>query len=275
MKICALMKKWWNSIPIEIPDLEKREIAFEVQKPGNFVRHLYFESEEVLRQTLVEKCAVSLYHSVTRKTDSRIIRDVVFDIDVKSDDWKTSIELALEELKVLNEVIREELGLDCNYNFSGSKGFHARCYIEGDSPWAVMSKRGFEKLAAYLSSLPTLQYNIRGKVVDICQMHPLGSCYRAALRLQFHHIDMLVLTREEGLIRALWSINPKSGLAAVPLDTLDIDVEDLIDKASPMKEEYDVTLKEKVKIPWGREVEPGRVAVNFHELLYLLFHGFL
>jgi len=275
MKVCQLMKRWWNYAPLSIPDLDKREIAFESQRPGNFVRHLHFESEEVLRDTLINKCAVSLYHSVTRKVDSKVIRDVVVDIDVKSDDWKTSIELALEELKMLRRVIEEELGLDCIYNFSGSKGFHGRCFVAEDSPWAVMTKRGYEKLAAYLSSLPTLQYSVRGRIVDICQMHPLGSCYRAALQLQFRYVDMLVLTREEGLIRALWSINPKSGLAAVPLDTLDIDVEDLVDKASPVKEEYIANLKEKVKIPWGREVGPGRVAVNFHELLYLLFHSLL
>jgi len=268
------MKKWWNFTTLSIPDLGTREIAFESQRPGNFIRHLRFESEEALRQTLIERCAVSLYYSVTKQIGNKNIRDLIIDVDVKGDDWKTSVELALEEIKMLHETVEREFGLKGIVNFSGLKGFHLRYNVDEDSPWAIMTKRGYEKLAAYLTSLPTLQYSIRGRVVDICQMHPLGSCYRAALQLQFRYVDMLVLTRE-GLIRALWSINPKSGLVAIPLDTLDIDVEDLIDKASPMKEEYDVTLKEKVKIPWGREVEPGRVAVNFHELLYLLFHGFL
>jgi len=275
MKVCQLMRKWWELSHIDIPHIEQREIAFEAQRPGNFVRHLSFESIEALRDTLIRKCAISLYHSVTRKLNNRIIRDVVFDVDVKADDWKTAIELALEELKALDEVVEEELGLNCKKKFSGSKGFHVECVIDEDSPWAVMSRRGYGKLVAYLSALPTLQYSIRGRIVDICQMHPMGSCRRAALRLRLQYIDTLVLTREEGLIRSQWSINPKSGLAAVPLKSLDVDVEDLVDMASPVKEEYEVTLKEKVEIPWSRKLEPGRVKVSYHELLYLLFQGLL
>lgn len=275
MRICALMRRWWASTSLSIPDLEKREVAFESQRPGNFIRHLRFDGEEALRQTLNERCAVSLYYSVTKQVGNRIIRDLIIDVDVKGDDWKASVELALEEIKLLYETVEREFGLKGIVNFSGLKGFHLRYNVNEDSPWAIMTKRGYERLAAYLSSLPTLQYNIRGRVVDICRLHPTGSCYRAALQLQFRYVDTLVLTREEGLIRALRSINPKSGLAAVPLDTLDIDVDILIDRASPIKEEYDVTLKEKVKIPWGREIGPGRVSVNYHELLYLLLHGFL
>jgi len=277
MRVCQLMRKWWNHTPLSIPDLNKREVAFESQRPGNFVRHLHFESEETLRDTLIDKCAISLYHSVIRQEGGRKIRDLVFDVDVKGEDWRTSIELALEEFKMLSDVVDEELGLKCKDKFSGLKGFHKHCIFEMDSPWAVLGKRGYEKLAAYLvSELPTLRYSVRGRVVDICELHPLGSCRRAVLQLQFRHIDVLVLTREEGLIRAPWSVNPKSGLVAVPLEHLNIDIEELVDMATPIKEEYDVALRQKVKIPWnGREIGPGRVVVNFHELLYLQLHGLL
>jgi len=276
MKVCQLMRDWWEFVNIEIPDLGKREIAFESQKPGNFVRHLInFESEETLRDALINKCAISLYYGIVRQEGGRKIRDVVFDVDVKGNDWRTSIELALEEFKILGDVVNEELGLSCKDKFSGLKGFHKYCRVEEDSPWALLSRRGYEKLAAYLASLPSLKYYIRGRAVDICELHPLGSCRRAALQLQLRYIDVLVLTREEGLIRAPWSINSKSGLAAIPLESLDVDIEDLVNKATPMKKEYNVTLKEKAKIPWSRELGPGRVVVNFHELLYLLFQGSL
>jgi len=264
------MRRWWTEVDLYIPHLEAREIAIEVLRPGNFVRHLHFESIEALRETLIKKCAVSLYYSITRRDGDRTIRDLVFDVDVKSEDWRTGIELALEEIKMLYKVIEEEFGLDCDVKFSGLKGFHAICSVTKDSPWSVLTK--YDRLAAYLAPLPTLQYSVRGRVVDMCQMHPLGSCYRASLQLKFQYIDLLVLTRDEGLIRAPWSINPKSGLAAVPLKSLNVDIEKLINMATSIKEEYGVELKEKVKIPWGRTIGPGRVTVNYHELLYLLFH---
>lgn len=134
---------------LEIPDIDKREIAYQPFGKEVMIRHLSFSSIDELKRFIVKNTPSHIYYSTARYRDPAnpdmekkgwINADIVFDIDgdhLPTEGCKLSEESGavciecledarLETLKLI-DVLENELGLsegEYSITFSGHRGFH-------------------------------------------------------------------------------------------------------------------------------------------------------
>jgi len=286
----SLLALYWKNIKLSpYGEVERREFALQLQH--GFVRHLKFLSEEQVREEAARRRALAVFHSVAvyenpeiEDMDGKLLRyaDVLFDIDVKEDNVKRALATALEEAALLFDVLVEELGLQksCIYfTFSGSKGIHI--YVTCPQVRHLLDQDARRLLAQYVTSsvLHTPKLLPQEALSNPCDWAPYGICKRviyreAGLPSGADHVDAQVIVDLHRLVRVPGSLNPKSFLACTPLPSLDLDAEEVLEMAKPLRGvTVKVVVEKKAVLPDGEVVEEGVRELDLHSAIYLVSSG--
>ncbi len=160
---------------LEIPDIDRREIAYQPLGREVMIRHLSFNSIDELRRFILKNTPSHIYYSTARYNDPGnpdmerkgwLNADIVFDIDgdhLPTESCKLSEESGavcieclddarLEALKLI-DVLENEFGLSENeysITFSGHRGFHV--HIE-KGPLLELSQEERRELVDYLRAI--------------------------------------------------------------------------------------------------------------------------
>jgi len=160
---------------LEIPNIERREIAYQPFGKDVMIRHLSFNSIEELRKFIIKNTPSHIYYSTARYRDPAnpdmekkgwINADIVFDIDgdhlptegcrLSEESGAVCIECLddarLETLKLI-DVLESELGLsegEYSITFSGHRGFHV--HVEA-SPLIELGQDERRELVDYIRAI--------------------------------------------------------------------------------------------------------------------------
>ena len=296
--VYALFKAYYISNRLEIPDLEKREIAIEPLTGGGMRRHLAAQSEKALRELLARSVPRHLYYSTAlyERPDEPDMdakgwlgADLVFDIDAdhlpdcgEGSPMLRCLEKAIAEATRLVDALRDELGIESvRLFFSGRRGFHV--HVENDEVRGL-GPRERRVLVELLTAtgLDSARFEVRvGRKRSFAwELAEAGSLRRIKSGNPAIRIDEVVTPDVHRLIRAPGSIHGKTGLRVVELSLSDLEKgpEHVIRKAQWHKGRLKIVLTNKppstaILDEVGGEVG-SVVELDFHDALYLILNGY-
>lgn len=178
--VSELVKDYYSKIDFDIPDIQRREIAFQDWgSTGIRDRHRYFETNESLKRFLSQVPKGAAFHSVgyyldpmEREFSKKSLRGFDFIFDIDADDMGDDYVAKLGDLcKMTKRLIdtflvghfsipREKIRIE----FSGRKGLHLT--ILGDE-YRFLSKTARRELVEY----------IEGKKLDRAMLFPEKKTY--------------------------------------------------------------------------------------------------
>jgi len=285
-----LLALYWKNIRLQpYGETEQREFAF--QLIHGFVRHLKFLTEEEVREWAARKKALATFHSVgiyehpdIEDMEGKGLKyaDVLFDIDVKEENLRKALSIALEEAALLVDTLVEELGLEMgciHIAFSGSKGIHV--YVTCPQVRRLLDQDARRLLAQYVTSsvLRVPKLPPRELIENPCNIAPYGICKRivyleAGLPAGADHVDAQVVVDLHRLARVPGSLNPKSGLSCILLPSLDLDVDKILEMAKPLSGiTVKVIVERRAELPGGEVVDEGARELDLHSAIYLTLSG--
>ena len=296
--IYTLFKAYYISNRLEIPDLEKREIAIEPLAGGGMRRHLAAQDEKALRELLAKTVPRHLYYSTALyekpsepDMDAKVWlgADLVFDIDAdhlpgceENSPLVECLGTAAAEAARLIDALREELGImSIKLFFSGRRGFHI--HVEEDEARSLGPRERrmlVELLIAAGLDPGRFRLRVGRKRAAAWELAEVGSLRRVKTGNPAIRIDEVVTPDVHRLIRAPGSVHGKTGLKVVELSPLDLekDPEHIIRRAEWHRGKLRIVLMGKPpKTALLSEVigEAGSVIeLEFHDALYLILNGY-
>jgi len=289
----SLLALYWRSVRLQpYGDVERREFALQLPS-GSFIRHLRFSAEEDARRAAARHGAVAAYHSVAvyeypdvedMEGKKMLGVDLFFDLDVKGDNVRESLAKALEYGAALVDTLVEELGIprpSIKVAYSGNRGVHV--YADDERARTLTDKDARRLLAQYVTTsvLRAPHLPPSEAAPDPCSLAPYGICRRILFweaglpaGVPPEHLDFQVVVDTHRLVRIPGSLNPKTGYTCALLPSLDVDVDEVLDLAKPLKDTtVKVRVEKAVALPDGRAVEEGVKEVDLHDALFLVLHG--
>tara|TARA_B100000035_G_scaffold281707_1_gene262792 strand:+ start:10893 stop:12110 length:1218 start_codon:yes stop_codon:yes gene_type:complete len=162
--VSQLVRDYYSTIDFDIPDIQRREIAFQNWKEvGIRDRHRYFQTNEDLKAYLSKIPKAAVFHSVgyyldplEREFAKKSLQgfDFIFDIDADNLTGKGYVEklgdLCMMAKRLIDNFLVGHFGIpkeDIRIEFSGRKGLHLT--ILGDK-YRYLSKTARRELVEYI-----------------------------------------------------------------------------------------------------------------------------
>lgn len=294
--IRSLFKRYYEKRSVRPPEeIERREFAFQLFEMESYARHIAFRDAQAFLNYLAEKAPRHVYYSIAlyhlpdaRRMEEKgwIGSEIMIDIDVDHLDRCSNLThddcLAegLREALLAKKILERDFGMVTEAYFSGSRGFHI---LARGEDYMTLGREEREEIAKYLmaADLDVELLFPRKRATPPSKDDPGWRGWLALKGEAINHtrgaltgvgvkIDSQVTRDPSRLARPIGSINGKSGLMVVEIDSFRPDL-----SLSPFSGELtvrakrpvnDVILSEQVLL---REGETATLEAPVAILLYL------